>query len=496
MSSIKKLVGQTAWYGMSTIFARFINYLLTPYLTFKFTESQYGEMSIIYAFIPFMNVVFTYGMETTYFRYANKENENSVYNTASISLLFSSILLFIWMILLRSPLSHVLEINQHPEYLILTACIITMDAFSTIPFSKLRQDNRPIKFAMIKMGGIIMNIVVLFFCLSISPWIYQHYHIAYVLYFYNPNWLVGYVLIANLIQSTITLTLLYKEWLGFRWNFDKKLWKQMMWYSLPLLVAGFGGMINETFDRIMLGWWAPFHTIKEKQAQVGIYSANYKLSILITLSVQAFRMGAEPFFFKQVKEKNAPAVYARVMKFFVITICGMFLFVMLFINIWKHFISNPHMWEGLKVVPILLLANMFLGIYYNLSIWYKITERTMVGAWITVIGAVITLIINYFFIPYFSYMACAWATFACYGSMMVISFLWGQKAYRIPYNTWKLVGYILLSVMIYKIHSFVFIHTSITHIPSLLGSVLLGILFIVIIFFAERKEWNTIVHKK
>ncbi len=225
----------------------------------------------------------------------------------------------------------------------------------------------------------------------------------------------------------------------------------MMIYAMPLIIVGFGGMINEVFDRIMLSWLAPVTDITAAKDQVAIYSACYKLSILITLFIQAFRMGAEPFFFKQAEGKNPQKVYARVMKFFVITITVMFLFVALYIDIWKYFLSTDPAklkiyWTGLKVVPILLLANMFLGIYYNLSIWYKLTHKTIAGAYITIIGAVITLLINYFFIPYFGYMACAWATFVCYGSMMVISFMWGQKDYRIPYAWRKLCAYIVIVV--------------------------------------------------
>jgi len=244
---------------------------------------------------------------------------------------------------------------------------------------------------------------------------------------------------------------LSKEFFGFEWKFNKALWKEIMLYSLPLIIVGFGGMINEVFDRLMLGWLAPVSSLKAAKTEVAIYSACYKLSILITLAVQAFRMGAEPFFFKQSQESNAPKIYARVMKLFVITLCFMFLMVVLYLDIWKQFIRNPNMWVGLQVVPILLLANMFLGIYYNLSVWYKLSNKTMAGALITIIGAAITLGINWFFIPYYSYLACAWATFSCYGTMMVISFIWGQKAYPIPYAWKKLIAYIIIVVAIFFI---------------------------------------------
>jgi O-antigen/teichoic acid export membrane protein len=219
---------------------------------------------------------------------------------------------------------------------------------------------------------------------------------------------------------------------------------------MPLIIVGMGGVINETMDRIMLKWWIP-GTEDFKDAQVGIYGACYKLSILISLFVQAFRMGAEPFFFKQAGSENPQRTYARVMKFFVIIICMMFLVVALYINVWKYFIADK-LWEGLEIVPILLLANMFLGIYYNLSIWYKLGNKTMAGAVITLSGAAITIIINYFFIPRYGYMASAWATFFCYGSMMVFSFLWGQKEYRVPYAWKKLVAYIVIVVLLFFIH--------------------------------------------
>lgn len=489
MSGIKKLAGQTMWYGVSSIAARFINYLLTPYLTFKFTESQYGEMSIVYSFIPFMNVVFTYGMETAFFRFANHADKKKVYNTSSISLIISTVVLTVILISLQHPLSILLQVTAHPEYLSLSAAMIALDALCIIPFAKLRQDNRPVKFAVVKVGGIVINIISIYFFLSICPRIIANNPQHWISTYFDPNWAVGYVLLANVIQNTITLLLLSKEMLGFEWKLDPTLWKEMLKYGLPLILAGFAGMINETFDRIMLGWWAPVSSVDAAKAEVGIYSACYKLSILISLAVQAFRMGAEPFFFKQAQQENAPKIYARVMKFFVITLCFMFLLVVMYLDIWKQFIRNPKMWVGLKVVPILLLANMFLGIYYNLSVWYKLGNKTIAGAYITVIGAVITLLINWLFIPHFSYMACAWATFACYGSMMVISYIWGQKEYRIPYATKKLVAYLVIVILLYFIHATSIHYYSIQWFSLGLATLLLGI-FTWFIVLVEKKEFQ------
>ena len=451
MSGIKKLAGQTLWYGLSSIAARLINYLLTPYLTYKLSIEIYGEQSLIYSFIPFMNVVFTYGMETAFFRFSNNKDQQQVYNTTSISLIVSTLFLSTLLILFRTPIAMALQIDANPEYIILAAAIIGIDALCGIPFAKLRQENKPLKFAFIKIGGILVVVFTTYFFISVCPNLVANNTNHWMVQYYRADWAVGYILLANLIQNIIVLLLLSKEFFGFEWKFNKALWKEIMVYSLPLIIVGFGGMINEVFDRLMLGWLAPVSSLKAAKTEVAIYSACYKLSILITLAVQAFRMGAEPFFFKQSQESNAPKVYARVMKLFVITLCFMFLMVVLYLDIWKQFIRNPNMWVGLQVVPILLLANMFLGIYYNLSVWYKLSNKTMAGALITIIGAAITLGINWFFIPYYSYLACAWATFSCYGTMMVISFVWGQKAYPIPYAWKKLVAYIVIVVAIFFI---------------------------------------------
>ncbi len=455
MSGIKSLAGQTLWYGLSSIAARFLNYLLTPYLTAILSGVAYGEMSLVYAAIPFLNIIFTYGLETAYFRYANtKEQQKEVYNTATVSLIFSTILLTTLMVIFNKPIAQLIGIEHHPEFITWSAFIIGFDALSTLAFAKLRFDGRPVKFASIQIAGIVINIVLTVFFLSVCPKIQHNHPNSFIGIFFNPNNAVGYIIIANLVKSIIVFLLLSKEFFSFRWKFDSQLWKQIIIYSSPIILAGFAGMINETFDRIMLRWWSSAPTENAALFEVGVYSACYKLSILITLFIQAFRMGAEPFFFKQAQSERPQRVYARVMKFFVITICFMFLVVALFLDTWKILIQNPAQWQGLKVVPILLLANMFLGIYYNLSIWYKLTNKTLSGAWITVIGAAITLVINYLFIPRYSYLACAWATFFCYGTMMVVSYVWGQKHYRIPYPTKKLVAYLIICVAMFGAYVF------------------------------------------
>lgn len=328
----------------------------------------------------------------------------------------------------------------------------------------------------------------IYFLLSYGPhWVKTHPGNFSESYF-TGTWAVGYVLVANLFQNLVILVLLNKELTSFQWKPDRVLWISMLRYGLPLIIAGMAGMVNETFDRIMLGWWAPVQGVEAAKAEVGIYSACYKLSIFITLAVQAFRMGAEPFFFKLSAQEDAPKHYARVMKFFIITLCGMYLVVMLYLDIWKHFIQNKSMWVGLSIVPLLLLANICLGIYYNLSVWYKLGNRTMAGAWITIIGAIITLSINYWGIPHFSYVASAWATLACYGSMMVISYLWGQKVYPVPYAVSRLLGYLLIAVLLGKANQWLSLSDSLPMAFHLLKSTGFLIIFLSVLYTLEREE--------
>lgn len=491
MSGIKKLAGQTLWYGVSSIAARFVSYLLTPYLTRTSVlhVSDYGKMSLVYAAIPLLNVLFTYGFETAYFRFAQrKEYQNSLYSTASISLFVSTIVLSLFLWIFRNALANFAGIPHEPQLVAISIFIIAFDSLSAIPFAKLRLEGRPVKYAFIRICSILLYISATIFFLSYCPKIIAHNPDSSIRLFYrsdvNP---VTYIVIANLLGSTLTLLLLMRQIGSIKLHFNTKLWKEMMLYSLPLIIVGLGGMINETFDRLMLNWWVP-GSITFKEEQVGIYSACYKLSLLISLFIQAFRMGAEPFFFKQSEGLNPQRTYARVMKFFVITVTLMFLLVSLYLPVIKYFIGETY-WSGLKVVPVLLLANIFLGIYYNLSIWYKLGNKTKAGAWITITGVVITIIINRLFIPGHSYMACAWATFLCYGSMMVLSFLLGQKEYRIPYATKKLVAYIVIVVILF------FIHKGLTTLlPNIwFGLVISSLLLFVYTWFillVEKKEFQ------
>lgn len=475
------------WYGVSSIAARFLNYLITPYLTNVLSSEDFGKMSLVYAVLPFLNVLFTYGLETAFFRFSNKEeNKKTIYNTTATSIIISTFLLGFTLLIFHHQLANFAGIANYPELIKLSIVIIMIDTLSIIPFAKLRFDNRPRKYALIKLAGILAYIFFTFFFLS---WCFVQvkkdptcFWSHFVDIRRNP---VYYIVLANLIQAIVTFVFLYKEILAIRFKIDIKLWKQIIVYSMPLIIVGMGGVINETLDRIMLRWWVP-GDIHFKETQVAIYSACYKLSILISLFVQAFRMGAEPFFFKQAGTENPQRTYARVMKFFVIIISVMFLVVTLYLPVLKYFIAKK-LWAGLGVVPILLLANIFLGIYYNLSIWYKLGNKTKAGAYITITGALITILINYLFIPRFGYVACAWATFFCYGSMMVFSFVWGQKEYRVPYAWKKLCAYIVIAVILFFIQKSISSFIENKMINLALGTVWLFV-YLWFITLVEKKE--------
>ncbi len=486
------MAGETIWYGASSIFAKFFVQLLTPYLTAQFRGSpDFGKMTLVYAAFSFINMGALFGLDYAYFRFiVKKETPRTLYSTLLISLIGSTLIITTVIIFFRVPLATALDVANHPGYITLSALMIALDVLSALPFARLRHEGRPRKFAFIRISGIILYVGLVFFFLSVCPRLLRTHPNSIIAFIYLPAFgPVGYVLLANVIQNCFQLAMLSPLLKGFRWIFDLPLWREVMVYSLPLTVAGLGGMINEVFDRIMLDWRLP-HANNYAVYQVGIYSACYRLSLLITVFVQAFRMGAEPFFFRQSVEESAQRTYARVMKFFVILVCGIFLFVMLYLDVLKYFIQDPSMWTGLKIVPILLFANIFVGIYYNLSIWYKLSAlHTRSGAIITLIGAGITLFVNYFFIPVFGYMASAWATFLCYGSMMVTSYIWGQRVYPVPYAWRKLLAYMVIVLLVYLAYLGLCLFSQRLSYRLTVATVLLGS-YILFILRVEHREFQ------
>lgn len=454
MSVLRKLAGQTVVYGASSIIGRFLNYLLVPLHTAAFTTDQYGIITEMYSYVAFLVVLLTYGMETAFFRYWNKEGtkRRSVYNTVSVSLGVSSLLFIIMSYFNRGSVADWLHYPNHAEYVAWFAIIVSLDAWASIPLARLRAENRPVSFAKINIINVIINIALNVFFIGYCKPVYEQGGNMITDALYNPEIGVGYVFIANLIASIVKFLLLGRLLFMGRPEFDAETWKSMMRYSLPILFFGLAGIVNETIDRIMLKRML----INEKGEQqtmalIGIYGAVYKISIIMHLFLQAFRYAAEPFFFSQAKAADARKVYAKIMTYFVIVISAIFLGVMLFMDVVKYFIPNPDYWEGLHIVPVLLIANMCLGIYYNQSIWYKLSEKTIYGAYIALIGAVITIGLNFILIPHFDYTGSAWATLAAYATMMVVSYIWGQKHYPVKYNIRKILFYILLAFGLFGI---------------------------------------------
>ena len=430
MNPLKKLASQTAVYGLSSVVGRLLNYLLVPLYTRYFLPAEYGVVTELYAYVAFLVVLLTYGMETAFFRFSKKEESTKVYSTTLISLLISSVV-FVGLIFLNSSaISEWLGYSNHPEYIQFFALIIGMDAVSSISFAKLREQDKAMRFAFIRVLNIIVNVGFNLYFI-----VYQEYGIAYIF-------------IANLLASVITLIMLFPEMLSSSWVFDKKLWKKMMIYALPLLIAGLAGMTNETIDRILLKHLLPNTDIAA--SELGLYGAFYKLSIIMILFIQTFRFAAEPFFFAQEKEGNGRKIYADVMKYFTIIMVIIFLGVTIFYDAIKGFLgSEYHDDRGFLVVSILLLANLFLGIYYNLSIWYKLTEKTKYGAYLSIFGAIITLSLNFTLIPVLGFVGCAWATLICYFSMTVASYYIGKRHFSVPYQVKRIALYLFVTLCIY-----------------------------------------------
>jgi len=451
---IKQLAGQTAVYGLSSVIGRFLNYLLVPLHVAIFQPSAYGVVTELYAYAAFLVVMLTYGMETSYFRYLNRSNEQSknAFRTAFSSLLFSTMLFGLVVVLFQQPIADWILYPNHPEYVLWFAAIIGFDALSALPMAKLRADNKPINFATINLISIGITILLnLFFLLYCKPMVDKGSGNAITDLLYNPQIGVGYIFIANMIGSTVKFILLLPTILKKDGVFDKILLKTMLIYSLPLMFFGLAGIVNETFDRILLRrLLSGIKGDEYAQTQVGIYGANYKLAMLITIFIQAFRYAFEPFLFAHEKQKDSKKTYAYIMNVFAGVVGILFLVVMLYIDVFKHIIiPNAEYWPGLKVVPILLLANIFLGILYNLGIWFKLSDNTRKGMYIAIVGAVITIVLNYLFIPTYEYMASAYTTLIAYISMVIISFVMGQYYYRIPYNIIRILSFIIIPVLIY-----------------------------------------------
>jgi O-antigen/teichoic acid export membrane protein len=453
LGTLKKLAGQSAVYGLSSIVGRFLNYLLVPLHTNIFKQpGEYGVVTEIYAYISFLVIIYTYGLETSFFNFSRDEKyKGKIFGTVMSSLVFSTLLFTGLIVFFSGDLADIMHYEKHPEYIIWMAMIIGFDALTAVPFARLRQEGKAKKFAMLKMANILINIGfnILFFIIF-PVWHKADGGAARILAdtFYNPDIRVGYVFISNLLASAITFFVMMPD-IRFRFaDYDRALLGKVLLYSSPLLIAGLAGMVNETLDRIMIKYLVP--DTKDAMRQLGIYGACYKLSILMTLFIQAFRYAAEPFFFSHFKGEDSKQLYARVMKYFVMACAFIFLFIMMYIDIFKYFIGKNY-WEGLTVVPILLVANMCLGIFFNLSMWYKLSNQTQYGAMFAIFGAAMTIFFNILLVPEMGYKGAAWATLICYSAMMLASYFIGQKKFYIPYQTKRMLVIMLLSIVLFFI---------------------------------------------
>jgi O-antigen/teichoic acid export membrane protein len=490
LNPLKKLAGQTAIYGLSSIIGRVLNYFLTPLYTYLFATSAYGVVTDMYAYVAFLVVLLTFGMETTFFRFASKSPEGEqqkIYNTALLPVMGISVLFILVCTFFSESLATSLQYPDHSEYVVWLAIVVGLDAITAIPMAKLRQENNAKRFVYVNLASIFINIGLNLFFIAYCKPLYDSGNSNFLVdAFYSPDIGIGYIFIANLIASIIKPILLFREISGIRLNIDKVLFRKMIRYAYPLIFVGLAGIINETFDRILLKLiLIEEHGREYALGQVGIYGACYKVSILITLFIQAFRYAAEPFFFSEAStkdEKTAKRTYAKVMKYFVIITGVIYLGIMMYIDIVMYFVGKDFR-VGAEVVPILLLANIFLGIYYNQSVWYKLTDKTMFGAYISIGGAVITIALNLILIPYMGFVGSAWATLVCYASMMVASYYFGQQHYKIKYPLRKIYLYVGMPVLLYLLSAWIGFES--LFLKYTFNTILFG-LFLLIVYWLER----------
>ncbi|WP_316771063.1 polysaccharide biosynthesis C-terminal domain-containing protein [Pedobacter frigiditerrae] len=461
MSVYKKFLGQTAVYGLSTVFSRLFNFILTPIYTGVYTTSIYGIFTNMYANASIINAILAFGMESTYFRYLNKfeDKKQEVYNNSFLCIAFISTLFLITGLIFSTPIATYLatsvsEIADYKQYFNFFLWILYVDAICVIPFAKLRADGRPFKYSIAKflnIGCFVgFNLIFLFMVPAIikNDWLGANWFASW----YHYQW-IGYVFLSNLVASVATLIYLIPEFLKLQFRFDKKLFKNMFSYSWPILVANLSFIINENLDKIVLKELLPPSIAN---GDVGIYGAVCKIAIFLSIFITAFRLGAEPFFFSHAKHENAKQTYATILKYFVIALVVLFVAIVANIEILKFFIRKEAYWVGLPAVPYLLLGYVCLGIYMNLSIWYRLSDQTRFGLYISVVGALITIVLNFVLIPKYSYMGSAWVSMLAYFVMMVLSYVLGQKYYPIPYNLKKILTYLIISVVIVFSSFFIF----------------------------------------
>lgn len=436
MNKIKQLAGETLFYGLGTLFPRMLNFLLVPLHTYVFNPEEYGAVTKLFAFVGFVNIVYMFGMETAFFRFATKPgaDEKRIFNLAQSSVVYISLPLTILLVLFSAPIASSLDVSGHPEFIVCLAFVMLVDAVVAIPFARLRLEKKALQFASAKIINVVLLLGLTYYFLFLQ---------------YNPAIGIGYVFIATLMSNSFYLLFFTKTLLSWRPAYDRQISPEMFRYAYPVMLTGAAGMTNEMFSRLTLDWWLPDHFYPDlsNRAAVGIFGACYKYAVFMNLGIQAFRFAAEPFFFSNATDKKSPALFAKVNHFFIITCCLFLLAVSINLDILKYFIAESY-WQGLPIVPILLLAYLFLGAYYNFSVWFKLTDKTYYGTWITVGGAIITIAANYLLIPFMGYTGSAWAALFCHFSMAIACFAMGQKFYPIPYAILQSLTYVMVTLLL------------------------------------------------
>ncbi|MRI01041.1 oligosaccharide flippase family protein [Kriegella sp. EG-1] len=486
MNPLKKLFKQTAIYGLATVLPRVLNVLLLPLYTGVLQTAGYGRVTVIFSWIAIFNVFLAYGMETAFFRFYNKaDDKEKVVSTSLISILGSTVLFAIFALIFQNSMANASNIDV--QFIRYAIAIIVLDAFVIIPFAWLRANERPMKYAIIKIVNVVINLGLNLFFLILLPKMVQENPDGFLSALYVPDFEISYIFISNLIASGVTFLLMLPLYLQSKYVFDVALWKQMFKYAWPVLVAGIAFTINEVFDKILLERLLPEDIA---DSETGMYAACYKLGMFMTLFATAFRMGIEPFFFSHAGTENPQRAYAQITNYFVVLGSIILLGVVVYADLFKVlFIQNSEYWEAMNIVPLILLAGFFLGIYHNLSVWYKVTDKTRYGAFISVIGAFVTIGINFTLIPVLGYMASAIATVLAYGSMMVLSYYFGKSHYPIPYNFRKILFYLGISILFSTLSFYVFNRSIIV------GTVLL-LLFLGLVYKMENEMLRKIFLRK
>lgn len=485
MSALKRFFKDTIIYGIAAVLPRVINFLLVKVHTDALPKSNYAENTNFYIWAALFSVVLTFGMETSFFRfYKTESKKDRLISTAFTALLAATMIFFAASMVFSEELIHLFDFQNNPLQFKLFVTILAIDTLCVIPFAFLRASNRPIKYTAIKLLNVAVIVGINLIFLKFIPEAIEKGNSVpeFLIKTYQSTYIVNFIFIANTVGSLLSFALLTPYLFRFKWKFNFDLLKKMLSYGWPIAIAGVAYVINENLDKILIGKLIDKDTM-------GVYAACYKLAIFMNLYIMAFRLGAEPFFFNHSDQSNAKETYARILNYFIIIGSLVFVGIVVFIDVLKKPFINENYWEAIAIVPIILLANLFLGIYHNLAVWYKLTDKTKFGMYFSIIGAIITVVLNLVFIPIIGFMAAAWATLAAYGTMMLLSYFTGKKYYRVPYNLKKSLRYLIAAIVISFI-SFEYFR------ENYAVSALLVIAFGSLIFWNERRDIKTLLNRQ